>query len=208
MSDPVEEYRRRVYQKLNLKIKPGMKVLDLGCGDGYDSAFFAQKGAVIVGVDETKSFKWQGFKVRFPKLSFLVGNAENLPLPSGSFDLVFAKDVLHHTKNPQKLLGEALRLTKGEGKVISLEANRYNPLLYFHMTLLRGHQHLKRKDFKNIISEVKGENKVRFFEFEAHVFPFPGWLRKICYFFQNWLEKTLFWRPFLSYNGAVIQKGA
>jgi len=206
MIDPVEDYRRRVYQKLSLKIKPGMKVLDLGCGDGYDSAFFTQKGVIVIGVDKMPSPKWQEFRVRFPKLSFLVDNAEKLPLPSGSFDLVFAKDVLHHTQNPQKLLTEALRLTKKGGKVVSIEASRYNPLLYFHMTLLRGHQHLKRKDFKDTINKVKGKNKVRFFEFEAHVFPFPERFRKICYFFQNWLEKALFWRPFLSYNGAVIEK--
>jgi len=207
MTNPVEEYRRRVYQKINLEIRPGMKVLDLGCGDGYDSVFFAKKGAQVTGVDEITSPQWQEFKKSYPKLSFLKANAEKLSLPSNSFDLVFTKDVAHHTQNPEKFLKEALRLTKKGGELVIIEANRYNLLFFVHLTLMRGHQHFEKKRFKEMVKKIKGKNKVRFLEFEAHVWPFPYWLRKGCNLCQNWLEKLFFWKPYLSYNGAIIKKG-
>jgi len=206
MTNPVEEYRRRVYQKINLEIRPGMKVLDLGCGDGFDSDYFAQKGATVLGIDTISSRHWQQLKKRHPLLTFQVGNAEKLSLSSGSFNLVYAKDVAHHTQNPQKFFKEALRMTKRGGRLVVVEANRYNPLFYFHLTLLGGHQHFKRGDFKRLINKIKGKNKVRFLEFEAHVFPLPKGLRKIFCLIQDGLEKSFFWRPFLSYNCAVIEK--
>lgn len=206
MTNPVEEYRQRVYQKINLEMRSGMKVLDLGCGDGYDSAYFARKGATVLGIDTISSHHWPQLKKRHPLLTFQVGNAEKLPLSSGSFNLVYAKDAAHHTQNPQEFFKEALRLTKKGGILVVIEANRYNPLFYFHLTLLAGHQHFKRSDFKRLINKIKGKNKVRFLEFEAHVFPFPRVLRKIFYRLQDGLEKSLCWRPFLSYNCAVIEK--
>ena len=181
--------------------KEVQSVLCIGIGDGYEI-----KRLKEIGIKQVTGITLNLEAVRFHRSLVEKMDMHSMQYPDNSFDLVFAKDVLHHTQNPQKLLTEALRLTKKGGKVVSIEASRYNPLLYFHMTLLRGHQHLKRKDFKDTINKVKGKNKVRFFEFEAHVFPFPERFRKICYFFQNWLEKALFWRPFLSYNGAVIEK--
>ena len=207
MTNPVEEYRRRVYQKINLEIRPGMKVLDLGCGHGFDSDYFAQKGATVLGIDTISSRHWQQLKKRHPLLTFQVGNAEKLPLSSGSFNLVYAKDVAHHTQNPEKFLKEALRLTKKGGELVIIEANRYNLLFFIHLTLMRGHQHFEKKRFKEMVKKIKGKNKVRFLEFEAHVWPFPYWLRKGCNLCQNWLEKLFFWKPYLSYNGAIIKKG-
>ena len=32
-------------------VRPGDYVLDLGCGEGRDSVFFAERGAVVFGVD-------------------------------------------------------------------------------------------------------------------------------------------------------------
>lgn len=206
MSDPVEEYRQRVYQKLNLKIRPNMSVLDLGCGDGYDCLFFAQKGAKAIGIDRIKSPEWRKIKSRHRNISFKVADAEKLPFDSESFDLIFAKDVMHHTENPSQFLQEALRLTKKGGKIISIEANRYNPFSYFHMTILLGHEHFKRSEFEEIINSVSGNYHIKYFQFEAHVVPLPKYLRSIGYFLEDIFEKINIIRALLSYNAAIITK--
>ena len=36
-------------------VRPGDYVLDLGCGEGRDSVFFAERGAVVFGVDPSEA---------------------------------------------------------------------------------------------------------------------------------------------------------
>jgi len=206
MNDAVEEYREQIFKKLNFKINPAIIILDIGCGDGRDSVYFAERGAAVIGLDQLESGMWKKFSQKFPRLSFQKGDGEKLPFPKESFDLVYAKDVVHHTPHPEKFMKEALRVVKKGGQLVSIEANRYNPLFYFHMTLLLGHEHFTRSYFKKIILNTAPSNKVKFHYFEAHVFPFPKFLRNTLYRIQDLSEKIIFWKPFLSYNSARINK--
>src|SRR5690242_14411243 len=74
-------------------VKPGMKVLDLGCGDGTTALPEAKLGAEVLGVDissnlvaaGTRRAKEQGLT----NLRFQEGDASNLEqLPDTTFDLV------------------------------------------------------------------------------------------------------------------------
>ncbi len=206
MNQAVEEYRQRIFEKIDLKIKPGSKVLDLGCGDGYDSLWFAEKGARVTGVDMIKSHHWSKIMKNYPQISFIKANAENLSFTNGRFDIVFAKDAIHHSQNPQKFLEEAWRLTKESGCMVIVEANRSNPLFYVHLTLLGGHQHFGKRKFRDLVKELEGGKKIKFLEFEAHVFPCSERIRKLAVKVENRLEKLSFWRPFLSYNVAAVLK--
>jgi hypothetical protein len=74
---------------------PGQRLLDLGCGDGFWSGIFAEKGFEVVGVDLSEG----GIEVarqRYTSIEFLVADAElQLPFPPGSFDIVFARGLSH-----------------------------------------------------------------------------------------------------------------
>lgn len=96
-------------------IEPGMKVLDAGCGEGALSIMMAKKGAEVVGCDlsEPNIKKSREFaKENDVTVTFLVGDAEALPFPDDSFDLVVSSHVLEHLPDFDKGLNEVMRVTK------------------------------------------------------------------------------------------------
>ncbi len=67
----------------------GASALDVGCGTGKYAGYLAKSDLNATGIDLSP----QAIRVareRFPECTFDVGNAEQLPVPEGSFDLVFS----------------------------------------------------------------------------------------------------------------------
>lgn len=67
-----------------------MNVLDVGCGTGFLSLFFAKEGHVVTGVDMADSILQKGREkaaARGLQVQFQQGDAQKLPFSSGSFDL-------------------------------------------------------------------------------------------------------------------------
>lgn len=94
-----------------------MKVLDAGCGEGVLSVMMAQKGAVVTGcdlstpnVDKSKLYAIEN-NVK-DSTEFLVGDAEKLPFPDNTFDLVVSSHVLEHLPDFDQGLREIMRVTK------------------------------------------------------------------------------------------------
>lgn len=111
---PLRAYaHERQYDSVLSNVKPGMKVLDVGCGDGVLSLMMAEKGAEVVGVDlsvpNIKAAKKYAGKIR---ASFLTGDVENLPFDNDSFDLVVSSHVLEHLPDFDRGLREVMRVTK------------------------------------------------------------------------------------------------
>lgn len=104
---------RQQYEGVLSHVMPGMKVLDVGCGDGVLSLMMAKKGAEVVGVDlsvpNIKAAKKYAGKIR---ASFLTGDVENLPFDDDSFDLVVSSHVLEHIPDFNQGLREVMRVTK------------------------------------------------------------------------------------------------
>src|SRR4029450_1627141 len=76
-----------------LGITPGMKVLDLGCGDGTTALPAAERGAGVLGVDIASNLVEAANKrakaAGLTNCRFQEGDASNLgDLPDKSFDLV------------------------------------------------------------------------------------------------------------------------
>lgn len=97
------------------------RLLEIGCGLGTDLLQFARGGAIATGVDLTpasielvkKRFALEGIPV-----DAQVADAENLPFPDASFDVVYSFGVLHHTPNTQISIDEVYRVLKPGGRVI------------------------------------------------------------------------------------------
>jgi len=99
-----------------------LRVLDFGCGPGYDLVGFAtqSKPARLVGVDVSKRSLAEArqrlaLHGATPELLHHDVNAGPLPLENGAFDLVHSSGVLHHMADAQVGLRELRRLVKTGG---------------------------------------------------------------------------------------------
>ena len=92
-------------------IRKGMRVLEIGCGEGGVLKPFVDKGAVCVGVefDQTRienGKKWLSEEIENGKLSFVVKDIYDTTVEAlgGKFDLIILKDVIEHIHDQSKLL--------------------------------------------------------------------------------------------------------
>jgi ubiquinone/menaquinone biosynthesis C-methylase UbiE len=201
----VTEFQRTVLQQVGVTVPPHARVLDLGCGNGVDAEWFAERASETVGIDLAANERWR--QIDRPALSFGVGNAEALEFADGRFDLVFLKDVLHHAESPERVLREARRVCKPGGTVYVIEGNRFNPLLYVHMTLMLGHQHFRRPAFHSLVRRVFPD--ARFVHFEAHVYPFDnGIMVGLAHAVESGIAATPLVRRLASYNAAIATRSS
>jgi SAM-dependent methyltransferase len=97
----------------------GLRVLEVGCGAGYDAYEFCRNGAIYTGVEIApenviRTRTHLGIFGYEPKV--VEGDAESLPFPDESFDIVFSNGVLHHTPDLDAALREIHRVLMPGGR--------------------------------------------------------------------------------------------
>lgn len=100
-------------------IKPG-RALDIGCGNGRNSFYLAQKGMEVYGVDFSKtSIDWakQTAKGESKKVNFLCESIFDFQDKPESFDFIYDSGCLHHIKPHRRTqyLKTILKYLKPEG---------------------------------------------------------------------------------------------
>jgi SAM-dependent methyltransferase len=101
----------------------GLDVLELGCGTAYVSAWLARRGARVVGLDvtpaqlETALLCQAEFGLEFPLVE---ADAEDVPLPDASFDLVLSEYGASIWCDPSRWVPEAARLLRPGGRLVFL----------------------------------------------------------------------------------------
>jgi ubiquinone/menaquinone biosynthesis C-methylase UbiE len=132
----------RLYQLIVKYFCPGMKTLDIGCGNGRDSAWLSKNGFEVIGLDASLGMLRQA-KKRHPKTHFLQAALPELSgIPDATFSNALCSAVLMHMERSELQLAtkSILRvLTKGAVLLVSirgtLEANkRENGKLYEAIT--------------------------------------------------------------------------
>jgi ubiquinone/menaquinone biosynthesis C-methylase UbiE len=91
----------------------GVRVLDVGCGEGVVSERIARllPDAQVLGVDvDDPSLRAEWERRQRGNLAFETGSAYSLPHEDASFDLVCAFEVLEHLERPSEALGELARV--------------------------------------------------------------------------------------------------
>ena len=104
------------------KIKPGDKVLDLGCGFGRVMPELAQKAAAVVGIDNSSASLMLAREKTRPitNCSLVQANALHLSFKNHSFDVVICiqNGISAFHVDQKQLIKESLRVTKHEGIVL------------------------------------------------------------------------------------------
>jgi ubiquinone/menaquinone biosynthesis C-methylase UbiE len=107
-------------------------ILDIGCGDGlFLSAIlkhFADSFPVVAGVDISPQ-RVDKAKELLPIGTFCTGQADNLPFPDGTFDLVMCNALLHHVPDVFTALTEMIRVCRTGGQLFLIEPNKRHPLI-------------------------------------------------------------------------------
>ncbi|CAN5582375.1 hypothetical protein BH23CHL2_BH23CHL2_35200 [soil metagenome] len=100
-----------------LDIRPGLTLLDVGCGSGIATALAAERGASVSGLDATPELL-DFARQRVPGADFQTDDMERLPYPDDSFDLVTGFNSFQYAANPVKALAEARRVARPGGSVV------------------------------------------------------------------------------------------
>jgi SAM-dependent methyltransferase len=107
----------------SLGVESGMKVLDLGCGDGNTAIPEAQLGADVLGVDIASNLVAAAQKriqdLGLSNIRVQEGDASDLhPLADGSFDLVVSIFGAMFAPKPFDVAKEMVRVTRGGGRIV------------------------------------------------------------------------------------------
>jgi SAM-dependent methyltransferase len=105
--------------------RPGMRVLDIGCGLGGPGAWLErERGCSVIGVDIMEA-SVRGLTAVFPTLSALAADSSHLPFRDRSFHSVWALGVLETIENKRATLAETARVLVpgGRAAVFSFVAN-------------------------------------------------------------------------------------
>ena len=107
----------------------GKRILEVGVGAGTDHLQWARAGCDCYGVDLTAA----GIETTRARLALyeLSSNlqrvdAETLPFDDGFFDLVYSWGVIHHSAQPERILGEIHRVLRPGGTFIGMLYGRHS----------------------------------------------------------------------------------
>ena len=121
---PLINTRRALYRAL--RPRPGARILDAGCGTGFDVAALAsriQPDGSVYGMDRSARMVTlaQSRHGGVSGVSFGTGDIEAIPFPDATFDATFAMRTVQYLDDPMPALREMARVTKPGGRVAVVE---------------------------------------------------------------------------------------
>jgi ubiquinone/menaquinone biosynthesis C-methylase UbiE len=193
-----------------LKLSKNDKVLEIGCGVGYQIPEIAKRCKDYTGIDFSKKSIMLCKTAK--NIRLLVADAHRLPFKKSCFDAVLLIDVLENLRNPEKTLEEVKRVLKDNGKIVVSVPNwrsiyglvrfvlekigkwRYDlvPPIDDWFTNRRITSMLKRHGFE--IEDVRGSFFLPpFFTGKHYLVPTSSFIPKAYDVFENLLNGYLKW---------------
>lgn len=203
--------------------KKFLKILELGCGTGYYSAFLSQIADKVIatdleqidplthspGLEITRNFLKT---LNIQNVTVMHASADDLPFNDNSFDMVFSSHVLEHVPDVNKAVSEINRVLKPNGInfcVMPTSIDKVYGFFLFYVYILQrviaktGNLIFKKKNKSNEAASFKEEfnkNKLSYFKF----FPFPpphGAYPHYLTELRKWTYSG--WRRVISNNGSI-----
>ena len=130
MEDPREAARLEakvdpdawVQKYLAQRVRPGTEVLSVGCGPGVilNEVSELHPSVRATGIDISADRVKEAFQRNRenPRLNFVRGDAQAMPFPSDSFDLVYSRMLLQYLREKEKAVAEMARVCRPGGIVL------------------------------------------------------------------------------------------
>ena len=120
-----------------LGLRPGERVLDMGCGAGRHAFEMYRRGADVIALDQDAdelatvsewfaAMREEGGLPAGAEADVKQGDALNLPFPDGEFDRVVAAEVLEHIPDDEAAITELVRVLR-PGGTIAVTVPRWLP---------------------------------------------------------------------------------
>jgi ubiquinone/menaquinone biosynthesis C-methylase UbiE len=122
----------------------GESVLEIGGGLGTDLSQFARHGARVTDVDLSGGHLQhakENFALRGLEGQFVHHDAETLPFPDDTFDVVYSNGVIHHTPNTARVVHEIKRVLKPGGKAIVMMYAEHSWHYWYRLVWEKGLKH-------------------------------------------------------------------
>lgn len=122
-----------------LGIRPGGRLLDLGCGTGalLERVHERFPTARLHGVDPSPEMLALARERLGGRAALFVGDAHGLPFAAASFDTVASTSNFHHFREPELALREIARVLRPGGQLVLTDWNDDYPVLRVYSRLLR-----------------------------------------------------------------------
>lgn len=136
----VSQYGESVLELLD--VKPGERILDLGCGTGDLAKQIQEHGAEVIGIDASPEMIAKA-KVKYPELDFSVANAASFHFDE-PFDAVFTNAVLHWIHDADGVIKSVYNALKPGGRFVGEFGGKGNNELIMAAasTVLRDHGYI------------------------------------------------------------------
>ena len=131
----LESIRQAEIDLVKQWFRPGIRVLEIGGGNGFQAAVIASWGCQVTSIDvgQVSSDRAAHYLVQHY-------DGKMLPFSDHSFDAVFSSNVLEHIPHLQLMLNEIMRVLKRDGIVVHILPSsswRFWTSLSFYMHLIR-----------------------------------------------------------------------
>jgi len=147
--DEIEAYRYEaepyIHSFAQFSRYHGKKVLEVGMGAGTDFLQWVRAGAEAHGIDLTQESvdhverRLAVYGLHAAQVQ--PGDAEAIPYPDNTFDLVYSWGVIHHSPSTTRALEELVRVTRPGGEIKVMVYNRHSLHAFYRwgkFALLRG----------------------------------------------------------------------
>jgi ubiquinone/menaquinone biosynthesis C-methylase UbiE len=183
-----------------LDIRPGQKILEIGCGLGTDTISLAKiVGCTgnVVGVDADASMIQQANeaaqKARVSSwTTHLQADGFSLPFGDNSFDVCRCERVFIHLNNPDNMLAEIIRVTKSGGSVgimepdwgtLSIDSSM--PDVERRLVKLKAESFVNGYAGKRLYGQMKKQNLA---PIQIEIFPIAMTSYSLACYIANWID--------------------
>ena len=117
-----------------LRLKPGMTVCDMGCGNGFYALRVAKRLgpegkvlAVDIQPEMLTLLRERAAEAKVPNIKPILGTLIDPQLPEASCDLILCVDVYHEFSHPEHMLRAMRKALKPEGRLVLVEFRMEDP---------------------------------------------------------------------------------